>query len=378
MPINKSSKKHRATSTKTNSSNKGASVSHRGAKNTEKRHRNSSSSRETKDETIARLEATIAEMSAAISNLSAGSLEPGFSQDSQDYHDSEIPANHKNPAKIPVQTSPRIKLATPVIESVKASGSRLIVTWSAVSGATGYNIRWATDANFVNNNGSVHVGASSTSATLSQLQADTLYYIRMQSLAEGTGNTDSDYSTAVSATTAGDNMAMQLQNWLDNLESELENMTSLVPELGDTWLNTLDRPQATANRRPPASSCATKARGFAAPQSHSRIRSTLPHLPPSAAKSAETARKYPPPFRSAPSVCCPNHSIAAAPPTSAQSSPVAEARHNNPASRWTTCSASFAIDPRLSPRPPPPRSWPSANRRSGNWSRTHRRSVAWP
>ncbi|MCD8190626.1 MAG: DUF4886 domain-containing protein [Clostridiales bacterium] len=72
-----------------------------------------------------------------------------------------------------------ISLAQPTISSVSnASGNKLTVKWSAVSGATGYQVQTATDSSFTKNVQTATV--SGTSKTTSSRTSGTKYYVRVR------------------------------------------------------------------------------------------------------------------------------------------------------------------------------------------------------
>ncbi|MCL2624063.1 MAG: fibronectin type III domain-containing protein, partial [Planctomycetaceae bacterium] len=138
----------------------------------------------------------------------------------------------------------RAKLTTPTLDSVIVVGSQFLrLNWSPVSDATGYLVQSSTGTSFVNNLVSRTVDAPGTSMTLTGLQPDTTYYVRVQALA-GAGNSDSDFSVAKSAKTGiadGDDAASYLQGWLDNLNSEFDRVALLVPQLETTVLDAKER-----------------------------------------------------------------------------------------------------------------------------------------
>ena len=139
---------------------------------------------------------------------------------------------------------PPPKLYTPVLEHVTAVGSRFMrVTWLPSPYAGGYLVMYSPDGAFLNHVNAVTTDATTTAATISGLAANTTYYVRVQAVAGATGS-DSDFSLVKSATTgvaANDDTAMHLQNWLNNLENELQNMTVLLPQLDTTELSSADR-----------------------------------------------------------------------------------------------------------------------------------------
>ena len=96
-------------------------------------------------------------------------------------------------------TTDKIKLGTPMLADVAATGSSTIsVAWNVVTNASGYVVQYATDAAFT-----TVIDAETTnslSTIISGLDPNTTYFIRVT--ATGTGNySNSDPSAAKSATT---------------------------------------------------------------------------------------------------------------------------------------------------------------------------------
>ena len=117
------------------------------------------------------------------------------------------------------------------------------VSWNAVIGAKGYLVQYSSDSNFVNDTNAVIVDAPATSITLSGLRADTMYHIKVKSLAD-IGDSDSNFSMAYLARTGiatGDESVTHLQNWLAEMQSVFQNFATLLPELESTVLTTLER-----------------------------------------------------------------------------------------------------------------------------------------
>jgi len=95
--------------------------------------------------------------------------------------------------------TPAIQLDPPMLIDVRATGSYSInVSWNAVVNASGYTIQYATKDDF--NDAWTQTVDGGTTATLSDLSVNTLYYVRI--MANGTGEySGSDYSDAESALT---------------------------------------------------------------------------------------------------------------------------------------------------------------------------------
>jgi len=121
----------------------------------------------------------------------------------------------------------------------------LRAVWSPVTNAGGYVVRYSTDETFATNTNSVNVDHATTAVTLYGLQANTTYYVGVKAL--GSGNSmDSPFSAAQSATTGifssgEDETVMHLQNWMNNLQTEFQNVAMLVPQLETTELNSTER-----------------------------------------------------------------------------------------------------------------------------------------
>jgi uncharacterized membrane protein len=113
-------------------------------------------------------------------------------------------------------------------------------------------VQYSQDPTFASGAQTGIVNAPGTTYTVPGREADTLYYVRVKSYPNLPGDdTASDYSGIQAIRTLSqmpgtapdgdDSVAGQLQNWLDSLESELGNMTSLVPELDLAGMNATDR-----------------------------------------------------------------------------------------------------------------------------------------
>jgi hypothetical protein len=152
----------------------------------------------------------------------------------------------------PSPLDPRVKLGVPMILSVTGMVNSFTLTWGAVANAYSYTVQYSQDPTFATGAQTGIANAPSTSYTVPGREPDTLYYVRVKSYPNLPGDdTASDYSGTQSVrtlllmpgTTPGgnDNNASQLQNWFANLESELENMQTLVPDLGRVELDTTGR-----------------------------------------------------------------------------------------------------------------------------------------
>jgi hypothetical protein len=242
------------------------------------------------------MEVTIAELSAAVANLTGGIYHEGhkgnyheghevhegnlsateshgLNTDGLNYDNSHVSSvkSSENPclnndlrdlrglrgenktlAPRPSTLDPRVKLNAPTILSVLGTADSFTLTWSAVPSAYSYTVQYSQDATFSTGAQTGIVNAPLTSYTVGGRKSNKTYYVRVKSYPNLPGNdTASDYSGVQAVRTllqmpgtapeGDDSTASQLQNWLDNLESEFGDMTSLVPELGNTWLNTMDR-----------------------------------------------------------------------------------------------------------------------------------------
>lgn len=92
-----------------------------------------------------------------------------------------------------------ITLVTPTLNApTNITTSEMTVSWNTILNAAGYVVQYATNANFITGVGTL--SSSTNSVTLSGLNANTTYYIRVMAI--GTGSyIDSAYSAAQSATT---------------------------------------------------------------------------------------------------------------------------------------------------------------------------------
>jgi hypothetical protein len=167
-----------------------------------------------------------------------------------DFHESEIPANLKNPAKIPVQTSPRVQLDAPTILSVLGTANSFTVTWSAVPEAYSYTVQYSKDPMFATGAQTGIVNAPLTSYTVAGREPDTIYYVRVKSYPNLPGDdTASDYSTAQSVRTlslgsggsTNVDVVKQLQGWLNNQQAMNAVIMHDIPQLAGATLSTLER-----------------------------------------------------------------------------------------------------------------------------------------
>jgi len=190
--------------------------------------------------TNASIEEQIASLEEQIALLKS---EPRFSQDSQDEQDcSESWRSRKSCENRGSDISPRAQLTAPVIESVTAVGAHsLKVSWNAVTGSTGYLVRYSQDKNFLMNVSTV--ASSPATVTLNNLQTNATYYVSVQAVGYS-GPDDSPFSAAKSARTGisaeGDTVT-HLQNMFAELETVFQNFSVLVPQLETTDLNTAQR-----------------------------------------------------------------------------------------------------------------------------------------
>ncbi|MCL2117988.1 MAG: fibronectin type III domain-containing protein [Planctomycetaceae bacterium] len=135
-------------------------------------------------------------------------------------------------------------LATPVIDNVTPVGSSFMrVSWTPVTNASGYVIRYSTDETFATNMNTVSVDETTAEVTLDGLQANTTYYISVK--ATGTGiYLDSPFSVAMSAMTGivsnGDTVT-HLQSWLAGQQSMFQDFSTLLPQLDSTVLTPAER-----------------------------------------------------------------------------------------------------------------------------------------
>ena len=101
-----------------------------------------------------------------------------------------------------IQVAPKLKsaktkkdsanmLSEPTLVDVSATSNTINVEWNTVTGASGYVVQYATNSAFTANVDTVNT--ATISATISGLDADTPYYVRVQATS---GSNDSAYSTA--------------------------------------------------------------------------------------------------------------------------------------------------------------------------------------
>jgi len=103
------------------------------------------------------------------------------------------------------------KLASPTVEVSVINSHEIRVKWNSISNASNYDLQWTTDSAFTSGVGTVISAA--TWSHITELNANTTYYVRVK--AKGTGQyrnsdyysgpvfSDSDYSDVQSATTPG-------------------------------------------------------------------------------------------------------------------------------------------------------------------------------
>ena len=141
---------------------------------------------------------------------------------------------------------PRAQLPTPVLGAVLADSNTIIVTWNPVANSQEMWVMYSKNPDF-DPISVVGVSGSLNSATLTGLEPNTLYYIRLK--ATGTGTfTDSGYSNVKTITTlrdatagAGNDTASQLQAWLAEMQSVTQSFFTLLPQLETTELNSRAR-----------------------------------------------------------------------------------------------------------------------------------------
>ena len=89
-------------------------------------------------------------------------------------------------------TTVKRKLETPTIVDGRWKRNEIGVVWTRVNNADRYTIEYTTDRNFNTGIYTVSAGAFSTSTSITGLNANTTYYVRIKAI--GAGFTDSDYS----------------------------------------------------------------------------------------------------------------------------------------------------------------------------------------
>ena len=135
-------------------------------------------------------------------------------------------------------------IATPVISDMTAVGSSCIhVTWTPVTDAGGYVVRYSTDETFATNVNTVTVDETLAEVTLNGLQANTTYYVSVKAIGSGV-HLDSPFSVAQSAVTGvvpNSETVTHYQSWLDELQTVTQNFFPLLPQLETTELNSRAR-----------------------------------------------------------------------------------------------------------------------------------------
>ena len=137
-------------------------------------------------------------------------------------------------------------LPAPELAALTTMGDAVFVRWSTVAGATGYSIDVSDVSEFADPLLTTSTDGA-TSITLTGFDPDTTYFIRVR--ANGTGaNANSAYSNVQSIRTLPEGMAgtndeivTHLQNWLEQQQTEFQNVVALVPRLENTELNSTDR-----------------------------------------------------------------------------------------------------------------------------------------
>ena len=139
---------------------------------------------------------------------------------------------------------PPSKLDTPVLKNVMAIGSQFIqVSWMPVSYTGGYMVNYSTNAAFLSDVEAVETQASVTTVTLRGLQPNTIYYVRVQAVANVAG-ADSDFTIVQSATTeieTTDENATFLHDWLDDLQTLNQRFLSLLDHPNGEVLSPTER-----------------------------------------------------------------------------------------------------------------------------------------
>ena len=203
------------------------------------------SSKNHSEAVIPKLEAQIAALEEKIAMLQGEASDSGLQASGFGLQE-EAPNTHSEVRSQKSEARPKIgpPLGTPVIEDVTPIGSRFVrVTWSPVTNAGGYVVRYSTDETFATNVNAVNVDNETAAVTLNGLQANTTYYVSVKTLGNGT-SIDSPFSVAKSAVTGittDDETAVNLQNWFDEQQTLFQNFALLVPELETTVLTTAER-----------------------------------------------------------------------------------------------------------------------------------------
>ena len=89
-------------------------------------------------------------------------------------------------ADINYNLSYSLTLAKPVIKSATPSSGTIKVSWSKVSGVTGYQVQYATNKSFSD---AKTVSTSSASTTIKNLSATKVYYVRMRNVIKSSSST---------------------------------------------------------------------------------------------------------------------------------------------------------------------------------------------
>ncbi|MBP3558851.1 MAG: hypothetical protein J6K20_14270 [Thermoguttaceae bacterium] len=98
-------------------------------------------------------------------------------------------------------TSASTKLSTPTLSVSAKTASSLSVEVGYVANASSYKLVWATDSRFTQKVGEKSVWSAGT-YTLSDLKADTTYYVRVQAVGNGTSYADSEWKEISEKTTS--------------------------------------------------------------------------------------------------------------------------------------------------------------------------------
>ena len=154
------------------------------------------------------------------------------------------PASNSNPEARSLKPEARATLAAPAnLLAVPVGSSFLRVSWNAVVGAKGYLLQYSSDANFVNDTHAIILDAPGTAMTLSGLKPDTMYHVKVKSLAD-IGDSDSNFSMAYLVRTGkatGDETVTFLQGWLADLQNVNQNALALLPEIENGTLSPAER-----------------------------------------------------------------------------------------------------------------------------------------
>ena len=159
----------------------------------------------------------------------------GSGQCSKNTDHCPLPTDHcSDHCSLPTAHSARATLAAPAnLLAVPVGSSFLRVSWNTVVGAKGYLLQYSSDANFVNDTNAIIVDAPATAITLSGLKPDTMYHVKVKSLAD-TGDSDSNFTMAYLVRTgvaSGNDNPAFLQGWLSDLQNANQSLFAILPEI---------------------------------------------------------------------------------------------------------------------------------------------------